>query len=169
MSRLDRYQNPELYDQLAAEYVLGTLKGRARQRFVRLMDERPYIQAAVVEWQGRLDPLGERSPEVRPPSRVWRSIEREIRARDRAAQRAQAESRAKPSFWQSVAFYHVNRDLLRNFYCEIDKWYMQSLTAQMNELFQGSQGQGIRQVDYRRLFVIPAATKAPRSFSGKGI
>lgn len=108
MSRLDRYQNPELYDRLAAEYVLGTLKGRARQRFLRLIGERPYIEAAVVEWQGRLDPLGERTPERQPPSRVWRGIEREVRASERAATRETAASGAKPGFWQSVAFWQLS-------------------------------------------------------------
>ncbi|MGD8207756.1 MAG: anti-sigma factor, partial [Thiohalocapsa sp.] len=108
MSRLDRYQDPELYDRLAAEYVLGTLQGRARQRFVRLMDERPYIEAAVSEWQDRLDPLGERVPELQPPSRVWRGIDREIRASGRSARQTEVRSSAKPGFWQSLAFWQFS-------------------------------------------------------------
>lgn len=108
MSGLDRYQNPELYDRLAAEYVLGTLRGRARQRFLRLMDERPYIESAVAEWRSRLDPLGERVPELQPPSRVWRNIAREVRVGKQTARRAEAESSAKPRFWQSLAFWQFS-------------------------------------------------------------
>lgn len=78
MPSVDRYQNPQLVGRLAAEYVLGTLRGRARQRFARLMDERTYIRAQVQDWEQRLDPLGELVPECRPPKHVWLDIRREV-------------------------------------------------------------------------------------------
>lgn len=78
MPAIDRYQRPELYECLAAEYALGTLQGRARERFIRLMDERPYIRRAVEDWQLRMDPLGELTEPTAPPERVWHNIHREI-------------------------------------------------------------------------------------------
>ncbi len=78
MPAIDRYQRPELYERLAAEYALGTLQGRARQRFIQLMDERPYIRQAVEDWQLRMDPLGELTLPTAPPERVWHAIHREI-------------------------------------------------------------------------------------------
>ena len=39
---------PPLRDSLAAEYVLGTLHGAARQRFERLLAAHPALRRAVV-------------------------------------------------------------------------------------------------------------------------
>lgn len=72
MSRMDRYQDPELIERLAGEYVLGTLRGLARARFERLAEERPHVRHAVDDWVQRLAPLAQQIPEVAPPRRVWR-------------------------------------------------------------------------------------------------
>src|SRR5213592_2619358 len=50
------YDRPELRDRLASEYVLGTLHGRARQRFQRLMKDDPALRAAVEFWERQLMP-----------------------------------------------------------------------------------------------------------------
>ena len=99
MSRLDRYQNPELYERLAAEYVLGTLRGLARARFEALMEQRPYIQAAVESWEARFDPLVDALPEKAPPARVWRRIKADIQALGR-----QSAPSAR-SWWQTLGFW----------------------------------------------------------------
>jgi anti-sigma-K factor RskA len=52
-----RYANPELRDRLAAEFVLGTLRGRARARFQSLMRYDPALREAVAFWEARLTPL----------------------------------------------------------------------------------------------------------------
>ncbi|HFD86412.1 MAG TPA: hypothetical protein ENJ35_01915 [Gammaproteobacteria bacterium] len=83
MSRVKRYQDPEVYERLAAEYVLGTLKGRALERFEKLIYQRPYIRYAVEVWEDRLNPLAEMAPEVAPPNRVWKSIKKEITQQSR--------------------------------------------------------------------------------------
>ncbi len=72
------YGKPERADALAAEYVAGTLRGRARSRFETLLPGHPALQRAVREWQARLIPLTTAVPEVAPPPRVWRSIESQL-------------------------------------------------------------------------------------------
>ncbi len=52
---LNRY--PQLVDLLAAEYVLGTLRGGARRRFQRYADHDMVIRRAVDEWQRRISPM----------------------------------------------------------------------------------------------------------------
>jgi anti-sigma-K factor RskA len=69
------YGIPERADALAAEYVAGTLRGRARARFEALLPSHPALQRAVRDWQDRLIPLTSAVPEVPPPPQVWRGIE----------------------------------------------------------------------------------------------
>ena len=69
---------PPLRDSLAAEYVLGTLHGAARQRFERLLAAHPALQRAVAEWECRLNRLAVASLSVAPPPEVWRGLERRL-------------------------------------------------------------------------------------------
>lgn len=69
------YSNPKLQSALAAEYVLGTLTGRARDRFENLMLAHPGIKDWVAFWEEKLQPLNESAPEMQPSDRVWKHIQ----------------------------------------------------------------------------------------------
>ncbi len=69
-----RYANPELIDRLVSQYVLGTLHGGARRRFVRLLVDRADVRLAVNQWEARLTPLANSIAPVQPPERLWRAI-----------------------------------------------------------------------------------------------
>ena len=71
-------RNPELVDKLAAEYVLGTLRGAARRRFDTLQTRHAVIRRAVEEWQDRLHPLAELAPAATPRPQVWDNISRQV-------------------------------------------------------------------------------------------
>lgn len=66
--------NERLLDKLAAEYVLGTLKGGARRRYQRLLRTDQRVRRATAEWQDRLHPMAEFSGSIEPSAQVWRSI-----------------------------------------------------------------------------------------------
>ncbi|HEY1459971.1 MAG TPA: anti-sigma factor [Casimicrobiaceae bacterium] len=68
------YRDPDRADALAAQYVLGTLRGRARDRFVRLLRTDRGLADAVSVWEERLLPFSESLPPIEPPARVWSQI-----------------------------------------------------------------------------------------------
>jgi anti-sigma-K factor RskA len=88
----------DLAHALSAEYVLGTLRGRARDRFEAMMQADPVLADLVARWEGWITPLADRVPGVEPPARVWRAIEARI-----APVRATAPGSA--SLWSSLAFW----------------------------------------------------------------
>ena len=70
-----RYDDPNLREILAAEYVLGTLRGPARRRYEALLQTRQDWRQAVDWWSARLHLLALTSRPATPASRVWRNIE----------------------------------------------------------------------------------------------
>jgi len=72
--------NRELLDRLAAEYVLGTLRFRARRRFERWLLS-PQVGALVKAWEERLAGLEPRLQSIAPPATVWSGIEKRLELR----------------------------------------------------------------------------------------
>ena len=70
--------NDELRDRLAAEYALGTLRGRARERLRRWLRDDAQLARAVAAWEARLAPMADAVPAVPPPARLWRRIENQL-------------------------------------------------------------------------------------------
>ncbi|MBL8260695.1 MAG: hypothetical protein JNM60_12870 [Candidatus Competibacteraceae bacterium] len=81
-------------DRLAAEYVLGTLRGLARRRFERLLPAHPVLRRAVADWEGQINRLAANSTPEPPPPEVWNALQRRLFA---------AEPR--PSWWNSLTFW----------------------------------------------------------------
>ena len=64
-----KYDNLKLRQMLAAEYVLGTLRGRARRRFERLARGDIAIRTEIRFWESRLAGLAAgMEPKSPPPS-----------------------------------------------------------------------------------------------------
>jgi anti-sigma-K factor RskA len=87
-----------MLDQLAAQFVLGTLRHGARARFERLCVELPAGQAARQRWEDRLLPLALSIAPLAPSSDCWPKIARRIAPED-VAPRAQ---RMRPLWWQGA-------------------------------------------------------------------
>jgi anti-sigma-K factor RskA len=68
------YQQPELRDRLAAEFVLGTLHGRARARMQKLLRDDVALQARVVFWEQKLTPMAAPLWAAAPSAQVWHAI-----------------------------------------------------------------------------------------------
>jgi anti-sigma-K factor RskA len=96
-----RYDNPELRERLAAEYVLGTMPARVRRRFERLMAGDPQLTQMVGGWSDRLLPLDDATADEEPPPTVWRAIE--FRIAETAVQPAPPAPQL--SWFGSLAFW----------------------------------------------------------------
>jgi len=64
------YGRPELIEMLAAQYALGTLRGRARRRFERLLATDGAARQRVGAWERRLAPVAYGLDPVPPPPSV---------------------------------------------------------------------------------------------------
>ncbi|HEV7432173.1 MAG TPA: anti-sigma factor [Steroidobacteraceae bacterium] len=65
-------------DRLAAEYVLGTLRGRARHRFERWRASSELVAGHCALWEQRLTPLAERLRPMAPPPETLARIQRHL-------------------------------------------------------------------------------------------
>ena len=91
-----RYANPQTREWLAAEYVLGTLRGQARARFQSLLKYDLALRRIVAEWEERLTPMAGAAAEIEPPARLWRRIA------------ARIGSKPAPSrWWASLAVWRT--------------------------------------------------------------
>jgi anti-sigma-K factor RskA len=107
--------HPDLQSRLAAEYVLGTLRGPARRRFETYLLTHAGLREAVARWEANLTPLAERIPAVTPPDRVWQKIEARVgkaaAPRNETTASAAISSQNRPKtpanagLWASLTFW----------------------------------------------------------------
>ncbi|GAB7530977.1 anti-sigma factor [Pseudomonas sp. 3A(2025)] len=65
-------------DELAGEYVLGTLSAAERAEVERRLPLEPALQTAVDAWEARLLPLADLAEPVQPSASLWARIERSL-------------------------------------------------------------------------------------------
>jgi anti-sigma-K factor RskA len=73
-----RPDDPQVVERLAAEYVLGTLRGRARRRFERWRAASPLVEERATFWEVRLLGLARGTSPVTPPAHVWEGIRQRL-------------------------------------------------------------------------------------------
>jgi anti-sigma-K factor RskA len=92
------YSRPELADRLAASYVVGSLRGRARRRFEALQGAHPVLRQSVRDWEARLMPLTAGVAPVQPSPQVWKRVEARIGGASTQAPQA-------TGWWAQLAFW----------------------------------------------------------------
>jgi anti-sigma-K factor RskA len=84
--------NPELVDRLAAEYVLGTLRGPARRRFERWRANFPQVDQRCRYWEEHLMHVAKGLKPVQPPAHVWSAIRKRLNLTPQRSPRRWARS-----------------------------------------------------------------------------
>ncbi|WP_296267881.1 anti-sigma factor [Pseudomonas sp. UBA6562] len=97
MNRETDSERPDDLDQLAGEYVLGTLPGAQRAVVASRLDHDQPLREAVEAWQTRLQALDALAPPVTPRAAVWERIARSV---DGFAPPAQT-----PRWWQRLVLW----------------------------------------------------------------
>ena len=92
------YEQVELLDRLAAEYTLGTLRGRARRRFERLCLDSGAARSAVYRWEDHWSALSRGVPPVEPSPQVWAAVSRRLFGDDAVS--GAAPRIRRPRTWQ---------------------------------------------------------------------
>ena len=93
------YRNSKLRQMLSAEFVLGTLHGRARSRFQRLLLNDTALRGEVRYWETRLSALHAGFEPVAPRAIIWASLEHRINQRTVVPLRAAPRS----TLWRNWA------------------------------------------------------------------
>lgn len=89
------YLKKERLNALAAEYVVGTLRGKARTRYQKLNMQYQAVSDATALWEQYLMGFAETLPPVVPPDEVWESIQ--IKLGHKAANDANVVNDTEPS------------------------------------------------------------------------
>jgi anti-sigma-K factor RskA len=98
------YGRRELADALAADYVVGTLRGAARRRFEALLPAHAVLRDATAAWRDRLMPLTAEIAPVQPSSAVWRKISDRLEA-GRASPAAAAGAWSRLAVWRGLTAF----------------------------------------------------------------
>jgi anti-sigma-K factor RskA len=77
--------DPERREELAAEYVLGTLEAREAAEVARALETDAALAEAVARWEARLAPLNTLAAPEAPPPDLWARIEAALDPRAAAA------------------------------------------------------------------------------------
>lgn len=77
-----KVDDEELQNALSAEYVLGTLDGKSRSRYERMIIDSMILRRNMWQWEKKLNGLGESLHEIAPDEKVWKEVEQRLRFRD---------------------------------------------------------------------------------------
>ena len=89
-------------EELAGEYVLGTLSAGERRRVELSLPHDPALRAAVAAWETRLHPLSALAAPAEPTPQLWTRVEASL-----AAARRAAPAPASARWWENLKVWRA--------------------------------------------------------------
>jgi anti-sigma-K factor RskA len=142
------YEQPERLDALAAEYALGSMRGRARAHFDRLCARLPAARFARQRWEDRLLPLALGMAVVAPGPDSWAAIQR--RLAQSSEEPPVQRSRMSAWRWAAAAAIVVIALVVGRFTLQQPEWQLVADIAPANA---ATQWRVQRTADARRLTI----------------
>lgn len=96
-------ETPEGIDELAGEYVLGTLPGARRRELEIRLPHDAALRAAVARWEERLLPLTGLAMPIEPSPDLWPRIAATLDAHQAAP--ARLPRQVRPRLWDNLRFW----------------------------------------------------------------
>jgi len=104
MSHSDHSDGP---DDLAGEYVLGTLDGAARRDIEQRLPGDAVLRQAVQAWEARLHPLTGLAPPVEPSAGLWARIEQGLGQAPAPRARPPEQASRWRAWWTDLALWRT--------------------------------------------------------------
>ena len=95
-------QNGRDPQELAGEYVLGSLPAAGRREVEAALPHDAALRTAVAQWEARLLPLTQLAPAAEPSPQLWNRIAASVAARD---QSGKADMRGGASWWDRLGLW----------------------------------------------------------------
>ncbi len=90
--------NQRLLDALCGEYIVGTLRGAARRRFKRALQDEPTVALRLKHWHGLFALRYTHMIEAQPSPKIWKQLERDL-----GLARFRAPWHKRTGFWRGWA------------------------------------------------------------------
>ncbi len=104
------YLLEERRNALAAEYVLGTLRGGARRRYQQLMMQHQLVRETTWVWEQYINVLGHKLKPVEPSDKVWQTVATQLGFAEQGTDKSSTQAdnivefkSAANRIWKSVA------------------------------------------------------------------
>lgn len=97
--------NTEMKNALSAEFVLGTLRGKARQRFQTMMMQSQALREQTWLWEQHLNEMGCQLKPIEPPSSAWLQIQQQLGFDEKSSFSITEPStvNSSPSYWPTFS------------------------------------------------------------------
>lgn len=101
------YLKEERLNALAAEYVIGTMRGKARIRYQKLIMQYQAVSEATAQWEQYLAGFADSVAPVAPPHDIWEKIQQRLGHKEAVNTSTQIIDfeRAKRARWKNLSLF----------------------------------------------------------------